>query len=586
MNNKPSKTLTKFLPVLEWLPFYKKEDLPGDVSAGLTVGIMLIPQGMAYAMLAGLEPIHGLYAVTIPLLLYTILGTSRQLAVGPDAIISLLTAAGIAALKTSTPEEYLLYALTLTLMVGLIRLGMGLFRLGFVVNFLSRPVINGFTSAAAIIIALSQVKHWFRIEMAQTGQVQDSIVAIAGNFAQVHWLSFWVGILGMAIIIFGKKIHRFFPSQLAAVVIGIVLARVLSLDESGVYIVGMVPGGFPHLSFPSTELALWKDLFPFALTIALVGYAQSIAIAKSLQAKHRNYIINANQELIALGAVNLGAAFFNGLPVAGGFSRSAVNDTAGANTQLSSMISAALVLITLAFFTQLFYYLPLPVLAAVILVAVSNLFNIKEPVELWKLDKSDFSMWSATFIITIIFGIELGILAGMGLSLLMVIYKASRPHMAQLGKVPGTAVYRNIRRFDDLETREGLVIVRLDGPIYFANVDYIKEKLDKWMHQREGKAQSLIFNMESVISLDSTGAHALTEWIRGWREQGIDLYITGAKGPVRDALNRWGLIESVGKNHIFLDDHTAVEYIGHRVHEERLREHSSYATQFNTGKKR
>jgi SulP family sulfate permease len=320
-------------------------------------------------------------------------------------------------------------------------------------------------------------------------------------------------------------------------------------------------------------------------TIALVGYAQSIAIAKSIQAKHKNYVINANQELVALGMANVGAAFCNGFPVAGGFSRSAVNDAAGGKTALSSMISAIMILLTLAFFTHLFYYLPLAILAAVVLVAVSGLIDIKAPFDLWKKDRSDFAMWGTTFLATLAFGIEMGILSGMGLSLLMVIYKASRPHMAQLGRVPGTTVYRNIKRFNNLEIVEDLLIVRLDGPIYFANVDYIKDNLDHWLEDRKGKIQSILFNMESVISLDSTGVHALATWLSDWRDQGIDLYLTGAKGPVRDVLNRWGLIERIGAEHMFMDDQTAVEYVSHRLDKEKLRKHVSYSTQSNIRKK-
>ena len=584
--NKLNKTLTKFLPILEWLPQYKKSDLPGDLSAGLTVGIMLIPQGMAYAMLAGLEPVHGLYAVTIPLLLYAVFGTSRHLAVGPDAIISMLTAAGIASLMAPSAEEYLLYVLTLTLMVGGIRVLMGLFKLGFVVNFLSRPVINGFTSAAAIVIGLSQIKYWFKIDLPQTGHLQEMVMALLANMSNIHWLTFGVGLIGMLVIIYGKKIHRFFPTQLAAVVLGISAVWGFGLNEYGIAIVGAVPGGFPLLSVPSFEFTLWRQLFPIALTIALVGYAQSIAIAKSIQAKHKGYTIDPNQELLALGMANLGAAFFNGFPVAGGFSRSAVNDKAGANTALSSIISVVLILLTLAFFTQLFFYLPLAILAAVILVAVIGLVDVKEPAELWKRDPADFAMWLATFFATLVLGIEIGILSGMGLSLLMVIYKASRPHMAQLGRVPGTSIYRNIRRFDNLETRDDLLMIRLDGPIYFANVDYVKNTLDQWINDRKGKISSVIFNMESVTSLDSTGANALTDWIVDWRSQGIELFITGAKGPVRDVLKRWGLIERIGVEHMFMDDHTAVEYVGDRLDKERLNKHIPYATQTNTRKER
>lgn len=579
--SKPTNTLLKFIPILEWLPRYRREDLPGDLSAGLTVGVMLIPQGMAYSMLVGLEPVYGLYAVTVPLLLYAIFGTSRQLAVGPDAIISMLTAAGIATFTATDASDYLLHVLTLTFMVGAIRFLMGLFRLGFVVNFLSRPVINGFTSAAAITIGLSQFQHLLRIELPQTGHLQDMLYAFVTHAGEVHWLTLGIGLLGILAIVGGKLIHRMFPSSLLAVVVGTMAVSMFALDGKGIKIVGAVPSGFPEMSAPSFDLVMWKQLLPLSITIALIGYAQSVAIAKSLQAKRKDHAVDANQELIALGLANVGAAFFSGFPVAGGFSRSAVNDKAGANTALSSIITSGLILLTLAFFTRLFYYLPLAVLAAVILVAVSSLVDVKEPGLLWKKDPADFAMWLATFGATLVLGIEIGILSGMGLSLLMVIYKASRPHMAELGRVPGTNIYRNIKRFDNLETRDDLLMVRLDGPLYFANVDYVKGRLDQWLNQKKGKAKVLIFNMESVISMDSTGANALADWMSEWRSRGIELYITAAKGPIRDVLTQWGLVESVGVEHIFMDDQTAVEYISNRLDKDRLSRHQAYSTQTN-----
>lgn len=581
MQNTFVSGIKRFLPILDWLPNYKKTDLQGDLSAGLTVGIMLIPQGMAYAMLAGLEPIHGLYAVTVPLLLYAIFGTSRQLAVGPVAMVSLLTAAGIASLDASSPEQYLLYALTLAFLVGLIQFGMGALRLGFVVNFLSHPVINGFTSAAAIIIGLSQVKHLLRINLPNSEHVQEMLLALWNNVGDMHWITFGIGILGIIIIKFGKKIHKNFPSALVAVIIGIALVAGFNLTEQGVKIVGDVPSGLPSPSSPSFDMGTWLTLLPIALTISLVGFAESFAVAKTIQSKHKNYKLDSNQELIALGIANFGAAFFRGYPVTGGFSRTAVNNESGAKTTMASIISALLIVLTLLFFTGLFYYLPSAILAAVVLVAVSGLIDFKEPIHLWKKDKADFSMLIATFLITLTLGIETGIIAGMLLSLLVVIYRASRPHMAQLGRVPGTNIFRNLARFSDLESRKDLLMVRIDGPIYFANVEYIKNKLDKWIEEKEDKVKMIVFNMESVTNIDSTGAHELNEWILSWRKSGIDVCMSSIKGPVRDVLNRWEILTCIGADHIFIDDNLALSAFDQSIDQSELEKYSPYATQTN-----
>ncbi|WP_154859491.1 SulP family inorganic anion transporter [Cyclobacterium xiamenense] len=575
----------KYLPFLQWLPHYDKTYLKGDLSAGITVGIMLIPQGMAYAMLAGLEPIHGLYAVTIPLILYAIFGSSRQLAVGPVAMVSLLTAAGISSLGPASPEEYLLYALTLAFLVGLVQFSMGALRLGFVVNFLSHPVINGFTSAAAIIIGLSQIKHLFKINLPNSEHIQEMIVAIYQNIGDLHWLTFGIGLMGILIIKFGKKIHPSLPAPLLAVVAGIVLVWGFGLTEKGVKIVGDVPSGLPGFSLPSFDISGWATLLPIALTISLVGFAESFAVAKTIQAKHKNYRLDANQELMALGIANFGAAFFRGYPVTGGFSRTAVNNQAGAKTTLASIISAGLILLTLLFFTGLFYYLPSAILAAVVLVAVAGLIDFNEPLNLWKKDKTDFSMLIATFLITLTLGIETGIIAGMVLSLLVVIYRASRPHMARLGRVPGTKIYRNIRRFSNLEVNENLLIVRIDGPIYFANVEYIRDKMNQWLLDRKQPTKMIIFNMESVTSMDSTGAHALHDWIMDWRAGGIDVCITGTKGPIRDVLDKWNLIECVGADHVFIDDHSATAYFEQSMDNDHMEQLAPYALQSNVEKK-
>mgnify|MGYP003639672206 FL=1 len=573
--------LKKHFAILQWLPNYKRSNLLGDTSAGLIVAIMLVPQGMAYAMLAGLNPIHGLYAVTLPLLVYAILGSSRQLAVGPGAMISLLVGAGISSLSPENYSAYFYYTITLAFMVGIIQFLMGLFRLGFVVNFLSQPVIKGFTSAAALIIGFGQLKHLLKLNFPSSNHIQNIFIGLASTIGQTHLLTMCIGLAGILIIKFAKKIHPAIPGSLVAVILGIVLVRFLGLTDEGVMVLGEVPKGLPGLSLPTFELTTWTNLFPIAITISLVGFAESFSIAKTINARHKNYLINANQELIALGMANISSSMVRGFPVTGGLSRSAVNDQSGAKTPLASIISAGIIVMTLVFFTSYFFYLPYAILAAVIIAAVSGIVDWKSPIELWHKDRKDFYMFTATFLLTLTMGIVLGILSGMILSLMLVIYKASRPHMAQLGRVPGTNNFRNIQRFNDLEINQDLIIVRIDGPIYFANVDFINEKINQWRAERSNAIKMIFLNMESVTSLDSTGALTLQTWIKDWRNNDIDLYIIGAKGPVRDVLVKWQLIETIGEDHIFLDTHTALTYYEKNMDAKSLQKMGPYALQSN-----
>lgn len=574
--------LKRFFPILDWLPKYNKTQLQGDLSAGLTVGVMLIPQGMAYSMLAGLPPIHGLYAVTIPLFLYAIMGTSRQLAVGPVAMVSLLTAAGIGALQPATPAIYLMYALTAALMVGILQAAMGLFRLGFLVNFLSHPVISGFTSAAAIIIGLSQLKHLLRIDLPKSEHIQEMMVALAKNIGNTHLLTIGIGILAIVVIKYGKKLHQSLPTALIAVVLGILAVWGLNLTDYGVKIVGEVPSGLPSLSSPSFDPAVWKSLISVALTISLVGFMESFAVAKAIQAKHKNYQVDANQELLALGVANLGAAFFQGYPITGGFSRTAVNDQAGAKTGMASIFSAILIVLTLLFLTPLFYYLPNAVLAAVVIVAVLGLIDYKEAIHLWKEDRADFWMLLATFIITLTMGIETGIGIGVILSLGMVVYRSTRPHMAVLARVPGTEFYRNIERFPNLEQREDLLILRMDGPLYFANLNYFKDNLTRLMSERGAKLKALLINAESISHVDSSAVHALKDWMKELQAQGIKVYFAGLIGPVRDIFSKTGLVELIGENNLFMSNQQAVDAFDNRASSNgQAQRYKDYALQSN-----
>ncbi len=352
-----SSLLHRFIPATEWLPAYKRDNIRGDLSAGLTTAVMLIPQGMAYAMLAGLDPIIGLYASVVPVILYALLGTSRQLAVGPVAMVSLLVASGVGAIAGDDPAAYLQAAVMLSVIVGGMQLLMGLARLGFLTSFLSHPVLSGFTSAAALIIGMSQLKHLLGVNIPRSHHVHSILLQAVERASEINPITLGIGAVSVAILVGLKKLSPKFPRALAVVVLGTLSVWGLGLDEKGVSIVGSVPAGLPSPSIPVFDLATAKELIPTALTIALVGFMESIAVAQAFARRHK-YDINADQELIGLGVANLGGSLFSAYPVTGGFSRTAVNDQAGATTPLASIITAVVIAITLVFFTPLFYYLP------------------------------------------------------------------------------------------------------------------------------------------------------------------------------------------------------------------------------------
>lgn len=550
----------KYIPAISWLSTYNKTQFKGDLIAGLTVGIMLIPQGMAYAMIAGLPPIYGLYASTLPLIIYALMGTSRQLAVGPVAMVSLLTAAGIGVIAEGGTAQYIALAITLALMVGVIQFLLGVFRLGFLVNFLSHPVISGFTSAAALIIGLSQLKHLIGVDIPRSHHIFEILGHAFQQLDQINWPTVAIGIGGILLIKGAKRINRSIPGPLLAVAFGILIVYGLGLTGFGVKIVGTIPDGLPAFSLPIFEIETIGLLLPTALAIALVSFMESIAVAKAIQAKHKDYKVIPNQELRALGMANIGGAFFQSYPVTGGFSRTAVNDQAGAKTGMASIISAVLIVVTLLFLTPLFYFLPKAILASVIMVAVFGLIDWKEAIHLWNTNRSDFAMLIVTFLATLSLGIEQGIGMGVILSLAMIIYKSSRPHFAELGQIPQTHFYRNIKRFNQLQTFDDLLIVRFDAQLYFANINFFREKLEEMMQDRGDLLKTVIINAESIPHMDSSALHAIEDLVIDFKAKEINLYFSGVIGPVRDALAKGHIVDKIGQNHFFISVHEAVDY--------------------------
>ena len=550
--------LSDYIPILSWARNYPRTDLRHDLQAGLTIGIMVIPSGMAYGMLAGLPPIYGLYTAMIPMLLYALLGTSRQLVIGPAAVIAILVASGVGTIADHGTADYIGLTLLLTLMVGVIQVVLGALRLGFLANFLSHPVLSGFISAASVIIIFSQLRHLTGIDIDRSHLVHKIFLDLLRKIGDLHWLTLVVGVGGMLVISISRRIHKSLPAAIFAVVLGILIVYILGLYDRGVRVVGDVPSGLPVFTIPEISGANLTKLLPTALTIALISILESIVIAKAMVRRFRNGPIVPNQEFRAVGIANVAGAFFQAFPVAGSFSRTAINAEAGGKTGFSSLIGAISVAITLLVLTPLFYYLPNAILASVIIMAVINLIDFREPRFLWKSNKTDFWMLMTTFLATLFIGIEEGILIGVVLSLVMVIYKSTRPHIALLGRVPGSLEFRNVERFDDLEINEKILVVRFDAPLYFANADQFRRKLAE---MRRGKVhlELIIIDASSITDMDSTAIHLLQELVEDYKNENIEVFFTSLRGPVRDALAISGFSQTVGTHRFYLSVEDAIQ---------------------------
>jgi len=550
-------SLQQLLPIAGQLEDYGREKLAGDLSAGLTVGVMLIPQGMAYALIAGLPPIYGLYASLVPLVIYALFGTSRQLAVGPVAMVSLLVAAAVGPIAGGDTQLYIGLALLLSLMVGLLQFGLGLARFGFLVNFLSHPVLAGFTSAAAFIIGLSQLKHLLGISIERSHYIHEILWTAVQKAGAVDPMTLVLGLGSIALLVGLRWWKKSFPGALAAVVVTTLATWGFGLQEMGVAIVGSVPSGLPAPTVPPMDAGAVGDLVPSALAIGLVGFMESIAVAKVYAARHR-YEVDANKELVGLGLANVAGAFFSAYPTTGGFSRTAVNDQSGARTNLAAIFSAGIIALTLLFLTPLFYFLPKAVLAAIVMVAVFGLIEWEEVMHLWHVDRTDLALMGVTFVATLGLGIEQGILTGVVVSLIAVIYQTSQPHTAIMGRLPDTSTYRNLRRNPEALTKSHVVVVRMDANLYFANASAFKDLVLE-ADVKSPALQTIVIDMYPVNRIDSTGVEALEEVIETCRRHGVTVLLAGVKGPVRDVLDDAGVSEDLGDDSFFLEVHAAVQ---------------------------
>lgn len=550
----------QFLPILEWLPQYKTRFLRGDLLAGLTVAVMLVPQGMAYGLLAGLPPIYGLYAGIVPLLLYAFFGTSRQLSVGPVALVSLLVLTGVSEFAEPGTPLFVSLAISTALIAGIIQIILGSFRLGFLINFLSHPVLSGFISAAAFIIGLSQLRNLLGVNVPRSNRIHEVIGSLLNHLDEIHFPTMWIGLGGMAFIFILKKINKAIPGALIAVFGGILIVWHFQLYDQGVAIVGEVPQGLPAFGVPQLNAEIIRQMMPLALTICLISFIESLAIAKTLEAQHKSYRVVPNQELLALGITKIGGAFFQSFPTTGSFTRSAINNDAGAKTGVSSVVAAIIISLTLLFLTPLFYYLPKALLGSIIMVAVIGMINYKEAAALWYRDRRDFITLLVTFVATLTLGIQNGVFIGVILSVAQIIYQSSRPHVAVLGKLPDTSTYRNVDRFAEATQHDEILIYRFDSQLYFGNAAYFREGIEDLVVKNGDKLKLFILDTSSIPDIDSSGIHELEDVMNFLKNRNIRLFLTGTLGPVRDTLQKYGLVEKIGSKNFFLNIQAAVEY--------------------------
>lgn len=550
--------LQRIFPFLGDLKSYTSADWKNDLVAGLIVAIMLVPQGMAYAFLAGMPPIYGLYAGLVPLLFYALLGTSRQMSIGPVAVSALLVLAGISQLEEPQSAEYIKLVILAGLLIGVFQMILGALRMGILVNFLSHPVIAGFTSAAAIIIAVSQLKDLLGFKIPRFSHTYETVLYAFRNLEQTNWIAVLLCLGSIILIIILKKISHKIPGALIVVLIGTIITWALDLEKWGVDIVKDVPEGLPAFNLPDWSWENIRRVIPTVLTVGIIGVVESMSIAKVLEAKHQNYSIKPNQELWALGFSKIAGAFFQAIPSSGSFTRSAVNNNSGARSGLASLFTVLIIALTLVFLTPLFYYLPKAVLAAIILLAVKSLFDFEEARHLWKVHKVDFLMLLITFVITLALGIEEGVMAGVLISIFAVLYRSARPHIAVLGNFPGTNIYRNIARFKEVQQIEGILIIRFDDQLYFSNAEAFKDTIKGIVNGDKRAVRFLILDASSIHDIDSSGLKALEEIYLFLKNRNITLQLCGVIGPVRDMLFKSGLMKTIGHQNQFLNVHNAV----------------------------
>jgi sulfate permease, SulP family len=572
------KRLAGYFPILDWGRAYDSSTLTNDLIAAVIVTIMLIPQSLAYAMLAGLPAQVGIYASILPLIAYAIFGTSRTLAVGPVAVISLMTATAAGGVAAQGTPEYIAAALILALLSGLILTLMGVLKLGFLANLLSHPVVAGFITASGILIAFSQLKHILGVRA--SGETLPHLVgSLMENIALINIPTLLIGMAALGFLFWVRKglkpilLKSGLKPRLAdilakagpvfAIAVSILAVIALRLDEKGVAIVGAIPTGLPPFTAPLFDAGLWSSLFVPALLISIIGFVESVSVAQTLAAKRRQRI-SPDQELIGLGTSNIAAAFSGGYPVTGGFARSVVNFDAGAETPAAGAYTAIGLAAAAMFLTPLLFYLPAAVLAATIIVAVLSLVNLREPRQVWRYSKSDFAAMAGTILVTLLAGVEAGVITGVGVSLALFMWRASRPHAAVVGLVPGTQHFRNVLRHK-VVTAPNLLTLRVDESLTFINARWLEEKVLELVAEQP-KLEHLVLMCSAVNEIDASALESLEAINHRLSDAGVRLHLSEVKGPVMDRLKRSDLLDELS-GEIYLSQFDAYEALGRQAEE-------------------
>lgn len=569
-------TLKNYFPILDWGRTYSRAALSNDLMAALIVTIMLIPQSLAYALLAGLPPEAGLYASIVPIMLYAVFGTSRALAVGPVAVVSLMTAAALSNIVEQGTIGYAVAALSLAGLSGVILLAMGLFRLGFIANFLSHPVIAGFITASGIIIAASQLKHILGID-AEGHNLLELVVSLGRHMTETNWITALIGMLATGFLFWVRKGLKPLLQRLGlsdsvtnalvkagpvAVVVATTLAVwALDLADKGVKIVGQVPQSLPPLTLPSVSPDLLGQLLLPAFLISVIGFVESISVAQTLAAKKRQRI-DPDQELIGLGAANIGASLTGGFPVTGGFSRSVVNFDAGAETPAAGAFTAVGLAIAALALTPLIFFLPKATLAATIIVAVLSLVDFSILKRSWHYSKADFAAVLTTILMTLGMGVEIGVSTGVGLSILLHLYKSSKPHIAEVGQVPGTEHYRNVLRHNVM-TDPAIVSLRVDESLYFANARFLEDKIQNRV-AKDKNIRHVVLQCSAINEIDFSALESLEAINQRLKEMDVQLHLSEVKGPVMDRLERGDFLADM-TGQVFLSQFEAVKTLGSKA---------------------